>query len=214
VLKSVGLTNEPNLPVFPLANSDPDRDIAADLDGGAIIGASVELVSQSNEPADFENSQSELGIGEAQNEAGSLNRQHIVAEVAPSFPQSLPTPPVRLLEREIEECRKEISLLNQRLINTILDAAIANARILPVERRHWNDALADNFDNASAQLATATPRLKMGTLTEGLRRTKLAESGEQKQRNIIALVHERMRSGGLSYHQAWMAITAERSDLF
>jgi hypothetical protein len=149
-----------------------------------------------------------------QSEAGSLNRQHIVAEVAPSFPQSLPTPPVRLLEREIEECRKEISLLNQRLINTILDAAIANARILPVERRHWNDALADNFDNASAQLATATPRLKMGTLTEGLRRTKLAESGEQKQRNIIALVHERMRSGGLSYHQAWMAITAERSDLF
>lgn len=210
VLKSVGLTNDPNLPVFPLAN-DRDLETPGEADSGAFLGVAVGLVTQTNDSDGFENSQT--GATEIPNGGSAMDEQRQtegLVEVA----ESPTNPPPYDAQSGIEECRKQIELLNQRLIQTILDNAIANARILPIERPHWKQALANSFEVAAAELANTGPKLKTQSQTKDLPNVKPGETGEQKQKRIISLVHEKMRAQAISYHQAWVLITSEHPELF
>jgi hypothetical protein len=99
-------------------------------------------------------------------------------------------------------------------VTTLLDNAIAGARILPIERPHWENALNENFEETSAALANAAPKLNLTSRTESLPRVNAPLPPDQKQKRILTLVHDRMRSTNSTFHQAWIETRSENPSLF
>ena len=118
------------------------------------------------------------------------------------------------MEQSLANCQREIATLSHRLVTALLDNAIAGARILPIERPHWENALNENFEETSAALANATPKLNLTSRTESLPRVNAPLPPDQKQKRILTLVHDRMRSTGTTYHDAWVQTRSENPSLF
>ena len=118
------------------------------------------------------------------------------------------------MEQSLANCQREIATLSHRLVTALLDNAIAGARILPIERPHWENALNENFEETSAALANATPKLNLTSRTESLPRVNTPLPPDQKQKRILTLVHERMRSTNSTFHQAWLDIRTDHPNLF
>jgi hypothetical protein len=123
------------------------------------------------------------------------------------------------LERAVSEFRSDLdhrtAQMEERLINTTLDRALAETRISPAERARWRDALQADFEKAALELALARPRLNLVSRVETLPLRPAAPSAfEEKQRRILALVNEKMRDAGRSYHQAWVETRTEQPTLF
>ncbi|HEX7859002.1 MAG TPA: phage protease [Verrucomicrobiae bacterium] len=265
VLKSVGLTNEPNLPVLPLANSEcPDEDrtcIGTTLalfetinpggtppaqraekfeDSGGMSSTSPTFAAPSPAPfapstSNFEPRTSNFASSPilAAPSSEPLQKEGLqnhadpnkfgLRDVVPPIenavppPRSSASPAVNVpnsFDTRHSDLENRIALLNQRLIQVLLDNAVAQARILPIERPHWERALSDNFEDTAVTLANAAPKLNLASKTESLRPIHLAESSEAKQKRILRLVNERMRSSGATYHEAWLSVRSEQSHLF
>jgi hypothetical protein len=112
----------------------------------------------------------------------------------------------------LQSLQSQIALLNDRLIATLLDNAITDTRILPAERNYWRAELETNFESASASLANMKPRLNLHSRTENLYR--LVNAAPDRQRQILKLVNERMRSTSLTYDQAWLQTKQMHPELF
>lgn len=237
-LLSVGLTNEPNLPVLPLSNAAESAP-----DDAACLGASVHLGGTSScesltgihhggaetaEEPDMRNATSELeGRAPARPSSNFEFRSppHSTLSSSPSAASAASAPlrplcnsssaDTSYLEERLTRCQEEIALLNERLVNTLLDQAVADARIFPAEREQWQAALADNFAEASARLANAKAKLNLSSRIDQLpRRAGVPCAFEDKQRRMLALVNEKMRATGLGYHEAWVQARAEQPEMF
>jgi hypothetical protein len=101
------------------------------------------------------------------------------------------------------------------LITSVLDNAVAQARILPVERKLWHLELSNDFSTASAALANAKPQLNLALRTNDLPRVMPERSTLEKTRKQIhALVNEKMNREGLTYHEAWTQVKEDKPELF
>ena len=119
------------------------------------------------------------------------------------------------LEASISDFDLRISNLEERFLGSLLDRAVAETRISPAERGRWRDALKADFENVSQELANARPRLNLSSRAESLPLRHGAPGHfEQKQRQMLALVNEKMRATGVSYHRAWVEARAEMPGLF
>jgi hypothetical protein len=119
------------------------------------------------------------------------------------------------LEDSLANCQSQLASLQQRVIANIIDTAIADNRILPNERKLWQLELIEHFETASASLANAKPILKQAARTDNLpRRDTAALPGEQRQKRILSLVNERMRTTGTTYHEAWIQTRGDHPELF
>jgi hypothetical protein len=122
---------------------------------------------------------------------------------------------ISILEDSLANCQSQLASLQQRVIANILDTAIADNRILPNERKLWQLELIEHFETASASLANAKPSLKQAARTDNLpRRDTAPPSGEQRQKRLLALVNERMRTTRTTYHEAWLQTRGDHPELF
>jgi len=122
---------------------------------------------------------------------------------------------ISTLEQSLTNCQRQLAELQESLITTVLDNAIADARILPVERKLWHNELHGNFGVASAQLANTNPQLQRPPRTDNIHRTSVtAQTPDQRGKRISALVNEKMQSKGLTYDQAWFETKASHPELF
>lgn len=229
VLKSVGLTNEPNLPLLPLANSDRD----STADERACLGASLSLFEKT-----ISESTSSATPASAFSEDAAPQNEHyehssppnttpgLQTENSKAAPSSLCSPSLcadsvpssafenRSSDLHHSSLEHRLSILNNRLIQVLLDNAVAQARILPIERPHWQRALEHSFEQTAAALANTAPKLNLSSRTESLPRIHTPGGAETKQKHILHLVNERMRATGHSYHQAWLDLRADHPNLF
>jgi hypothetical protein len=276
VLKSVGLTNEPNLPVLPLANSEspgdePERACLGtpltlhphSLNTGGTSparSASLSPVLTSGSPTSVSPTPSAEPIETTLLNGGTSYTSPTFA--APDDPIEPDAKPSALVENStsstnstsssslspqclrgdsdsqfenrhsslpsdsvphsqidnrhstLSDLEQRISQLNDRLIQTLLDNALAQSRILPIERAHWHDALAKDFENASAALANTQQKLNSTPRSANLIPVHAAQSSAQTQSKILSLVNERMHSTGSTYHQAWLAVREAHPTLF
>jgi hypothetical protein len=118
------------------------------------------------------------------------------------------------LENYLHNCQQQLASLSGRFITSLLDNAITSTRISPAERAHWHTALQNDFEVASAELANTQPRLNTTSRTDHLPRINVPQNVGHKQKQILALVNERIRTTGLSYHQAWIETRNEHPELF
>jgi hypothetical protein len=130
VLKSVGLTNEPNLPVLPLANTQQDSP------DESFIGMPLSLAT-SSQPATPEPLQMLPNTGAPQ-QPEAVKSKPDAADTgsqgdsdAGSIPPAAANTELESLQHSIANCQKDIAELHQHLLTALLDNALAQSRILP-----------------------------------------------------------------------------------
>ena len=105
--------------------------------------------------------------------------------------------------------------LEVRLINTVLNHALADLRILPAERDYWLHQLESNFDAVSIALANAEPKLNRRSRAENLTLINTPTPvGKTRTDQILALVNERMRATGRPFHESWIETKKNHPSLF
>lgn len=270
-LISVGLTNQPNLPVLPLANCD-----TPDHEPETLTGMAMKLIndrgtdegqaraSEANDEARMPNDppsprpagappypnvgddvRSLTPNSDSDHNTGKAARPPFESEVVPGPPTGEPcnstsslaprtsNPPSNgpfcalcasvvnnsaaspaAADARVAALETQIAQLQEHLFTTILDNAILDARIFPAERARWRAELEDDFEAAHQQLSNAKPRLPRAARTDALTPSGCGFSSfEEKQKRLLTLVNERMRTTGLSYHEAWLQVRAENPQL-
>ena len=113
------------------------------------------------------------------------------------------------------ELETQFQTFNERFLNSIVDTAICQGKILPTEREHWLGQLEKDFDTKTAELANAKPVLK----TEFTRRfsntnNPVTSDATELTQKIQQLVQEKMKNSGIDYDHAWQQVKTENPTLF
>lgn len=194
LLKSAGLTNNPNLPVH-LMNSKTINSIQP---------------PHNTNPAPIVNKQilvnflASVGITIA-NEASD---DQILAALQEKLRNAL-------FDDQAQSLRAELANERQFHIATLLDNALASGSITAVERPAWVDRLTGDFANASAELAKRAPALKTRPVTAGLGQRKAEVANISERRDAVdALVRAEMAVNGGDYNCAFIAVQKANPALF
>ncbi len=230
-LLSVGLTNEPNLPVPPLANSADCADgggAEETMPGaplpfpGTPVAANPESGASPEDPipsAAGASPKNQMPSAFGTNTKDEIPNTHLEAQGAeksqkPTLDISTEAEArIAQLEASLENCRTQLAGLQEQLITTILDNAVASTRILPIERYLWENELRTRFAQASATLANARPQLNLAARSDHLPHRNAAP-GLPARSGILPLVNQKMKSTGLDYDQAWAEVRTEHPELF
>ena len=237
-LKSCGLTNEPNWPVYPLANEDNNKGGSMELlqrliailglEGGAteddVVSAFAKLVEAARkikeaveakwdaEDAAREALPNEMPIDEAIGKVLVLVGD---GELALANETSARTELETALagEKEARTAAEEaLKAERKERIVLLVNEAVASGKILPATKEQWLKDLEEDFDVKLEVLANALPALKTKPKTDDLGpRGAQAQSNQDK---ILELVNEKMTETGKDYDYAWLAVKKEHPALF
>ena len=202
-IKSVGFTNEPNIPVRPvtLANEIEDSmkeqllqklGLAADATDEQILAA----VDLANEAKQTEN-------------AERLKAEKLKADAETALANE--TAAVETLKAE--KLKAETALANERKarIGLLLDGALEAGKITAADRPRWEADLAGDFEAKATELANAKPVIKTEAVTKNLGQRKETSAASSK---VVELVNERMARTGEEWTPAWAAVKREHPALF
>lgn len=225
-LISAGLTNQPNLPVQLLNEADPRANCSeaaraitlSTLMKKKIITLCAAFgITLANDASD---GQTEAALDQlTRHAAGAATLANEKAALAADLQRRDEAISTLTTERDAAHA----SFANERAAHTatLLDAAIAEGRIVPADRAAWAARLATeaNFANEAAALKKATPAIKTRsvTITRGDRKLELATA--QDRRDIVAeLVNEACREEGLDirtdYDRAFAKVQRRFPQLF
>jgi hypothetical protein len=197
-LLSVGLTNQPNLPVKPLANEKEN-----DMEPTMKLAAIVALLGLANTATEAEVTTEINRIkGEAGKVTGLANEK---------------TTATTGLENEKTEHGKTKTKLENAIVQRnkfALDLAVKEGRLAPAEREAWATKLANNYDDGIKELETKKPTLKTSPIVgAGERRTTLANAQERTAK-VQELVQKEMKDSGTNYETAFQRVRMANAALF
>lgn len=205
-IKSVGFTNDPNIPVPPvtLANEIEDSmkeqllqklGLPADATDEAILAA-VDLANEAKQRAD-----------QAEAEKANAEAAKSTAETALANETAAKT------AAETAKTEAETALANERKarIGLLLDGAIAAGKVTAADRERWEADLEANFEAKATELANAKPVIKTESATKNLGQRKETKAASDK---VVELVNERMAKTGEEWAPAWAAVKREHPALF
>ena len=242
-LLSVGLTNEPNLPLPALSNSGGSGP-------AAIIAMPLKLERS------FTKNQTQKTTRKESNMNTNITTKttEAPAPVTPESGADSPAPgastealaPIRDLEARLAACNSQLAALeaevNSRETRTsetgaelarqvgalaskvtalhegfnawLLENAIQAGRITPAEKPSWSASLRENFEAKAAELLQLTPSVHREALTRDLAARNPNLANEAARRDKVQqLVREKMR-GGFTYEQAWLMVKREHAEIF
>ncbi len=202
-IKSVGFTNEPNIPVRPvtLANEIDDfmkeqllqkLGLAADATDEQILAA-VDLANEAKQTENAERLKAEKLKADAET---ALANETEKAETL-----------------KAEKLKAEEDLANERKarIGLLLDGALEAGKITAADRERWEADLAGDFEAKATELANAKPVIKTEARTKNLGQRKETGAASSK---VVELVNERMAATGEEWTPAWAAVKREHPALF
>lgn len=205
-IKSVGFTNEPNIPVPPvtLANEIDDSmkeqllqklGLPADATDEAILAA-VDLANEAKQNAD------QAAADKVAAEAAKTQAETALANEAAAKTAA-----------ETAKTEAETALANERKarIGLLLDGAIAAGKVTAADRGRWEADLEANFEAKATELANAKPVIKTESATKNLGQRKETKAASD---NVVELVNERMAKTGEEWTPAWAAVKREHPALF
>jgi hypothetical protein len=226
-LISVGLTNEPNLPVLPLANNS---DQSLELDNLRLVGESTALFKE-NETSNAMNT-TVMNENTANSNTNTLDRDS--AQVSRTASAPLTNAPevdsarvlrqefsnslqklestVRTLEQKLSTLVNSQDTIDEHLRSMVVDGAIANSKISPSQRQFWLNELKADFHNARIQLLNSKPMLKNETLQNDFSKKGQPSSTEDRTfiwNQVYKIVHDRMEAKNIPYQTAWAQIREE-----
>lgn len=198
---SIGLTNQPNIHEFRLAN-EVDYEPQTATSGTAAPTKEEEvkreqLLEALGLPSDATDEQIIAAIAKLKAAAADAATKVEAANAETAA------------EKEEKEELKE-ALANERQARTdlLLDQAIAEQKISVAARPAWAKRLAEDPKAGAIALANEKP-LKTTSSTGHLK-----QGGSTTGETPIALVNAKVRQQGISFNDAWIAVKRERPDLF
>jgi hypothetical protein len=249
-LISVGLTNQPNIPVLPLANSETpsEPDVTTILTNlGLDLSATREEILHrlaTLPPAETHIPSPQRGEGRERGPSEDTIHQTLpttASTPSTSSVSSLPSVPQNTLQNTVlentlanlacqfetekeliaqdrtrfRELETQFQTFNERFLNSIVDGAICQGKILPTEREHWLDQLEKDFDTKTAELTNAKPVLKTEFSRHFSNTTNQTITGAAElTKKIQQLVQDKMKTSGIDYDRAWQQVKAENPALF
>jgi hypothetical protein len=115
---------------------------------------------------------------------------------------------------ELETLRVEFQNERKARIGLLLDQAVREGRITAAQRPEWAGKLTADFANETEQLARVKPTIKTAAATEGMggRKVEIANSRERiaKVQDLVA----ELQGKGLSYDAAFARVRQEHAALF
>lgn len=212
-LLSVGLTNQPNLPVKPLANSlpeGPQSGTEGDNNKGKEmqLATLVALLGMANTATEQE---ATTEITRIKTEAGKVT----------GLANEKTTAATSLQNEQTEHGKTKTALANAiKQRNTLaLDNAVKAGKITAAQRAEWETKLTEDFETNSKALQNSKPAIKTEARTAGSgnRRVTLSNDEDQavrqRQAKVKGLVNEKMAKG-MDYDSAYSAVRLENSALF
>ena len=237
-LASCGLTNQPNWPVYPLANEDNNKGGSMELlqrliailglEGGAteddVVSAFAKLVEAARkikeaveakwdaEDAAREALPNEMPIDEAIGKVLVLVGDGELA-LANTTAAKTELETSLAAEKEARTAAEE-SFKTERKARVLLlvNEAVTDGKVLPADKDRWVTELEENFDKKSLALANARRVLKVDRETGDLGSRSSKTMAKQDQ--ILELVNEKQEKTGKSYDDAWLAVKKEHPELF
>lgn len=196
-LRSVGLTNEPNLPVEPLT-------------------ANEQLSDQMNVPEwllTMLGLKPEATEDEIKAAVQALLDKLKAAEELPKKMEKMEQVSEQLAnERSVRQVA-QLNFANERAarIDLLLANAIGAGKITEAQKEGWRKDLTESFDSKSIELANAKPVVSTNAHTRNLGDRKVLSDPAQQ---AVTLANERMEKTGQSWDVCWKAIQRDRPDLF
>lgn len=208
-IESIGLTNQPNIIDFRLANE-------AGYDGASAAITTTGTVDSPAAPqTEGEGRMNLAKIIEALGMAPEATEEQVLAEIV-KLKTAAADAGTRLeaanaetaaAKKDEEEALTELANERRARIGLLLDAAIADRRISAIARPAWHKRLTDNIETGQLALANEKP-LKTEAKTAGM-----DASAQRAGDGVMALANEKMASG-MDFNAAWAAVKRERPELF
>jgi phage I-like protein len=193
--KSLALTNQPNLPLPPLANTK---------DSMTTITSLLELPNEASADQILEAVTRLKGqVTTLSNETTNL-RQSEKSVVEKSS----------TLETNLANAIARADATQTRLVGMILENAVRESRITLAQRDHWKAELEKDLAAAEAQLAKQQPTLNTTSVTRELGNEKGAYDTEATRRAALVGYISEQQAKGLTYDEAWSRAKVERAALF
>jgi phage I-like protein len=196
--KSLALTNEPNLPLPPLANSKDSMTTITE-----ILGLNADATAdQIIEAARALHGRVTTLENENQNLRTSAQSADEQARVLTNT------------QTDLSNAIGRADAAQTRLIGMILDNAIRESRITLAQRADWQTKFEKDFAAAETQLANQQPALNTESKTRDLGNHKnVYDTAAGRQAALTTYIGEQM-ANGLSYDDAWQRAKAEKADIF
>jgi hypothetical protein len=242
MLRSIGLTNKPQIGVLRLPNEEqpneegnmellkkllaalsmPETATEADLEARVkqLAEAEKQLMEEMKKQAAKE-PMSEADKTAIANEASTVNCARLMLGIL-SNAWNGASQKLKALENEMKGLEEKVSsgvvaLANERNARSelLVDQAIKEGRVLPANRDKWLTDLQTDFVGKAVALANEKQALKTKPATDGAGK-RTAEVNE-KQAKIITLVNEKleeMKWGDARYHDAYMLVKKANPSLF
>jgi phage I-like protein len=213
-LISVGLTNEPNLPVLPLANN---ADESTGLDTLTVVGESTALfrTTVTSGPTNKTLTNENKDISKTSDATTAQPAELDTPDIGQDLPNTLSEleSTVRGLEQRVTTLSHSYNTIDERIRSIVVDNAIANTKIPPAQRKFWLNELKLNFENACLELLNAKPLLKQERLRNDFNSPNDAPTNKDPRiHKVYALVHARMGEKRTSYADAWNQIREENPE--
>lgn len=203
-LKSVGLTNNPNIPgLVPLANSKGEQEMRDEL--LKKLGLPPEATDEQILAAVQALQDAQVASVE-QSTAVEAEKEQIVNEKTLALQQ------VDTLKTE--KTALETNLANERKarIDAVLDLAITAGKITAAQRPQWASDLVASFETKVVELSNSKPVISTQSKTGGLGKRNGPET--DRIQKVQMLVNERMAKSNEDYSTAFAAVKKENSALF
>lgn len=219
-LKSVGLTNWPNIPgdawakndsetpeermlrtkligILAINGSATDAEIEAAIGGLKGEAAKVATLEQACTTAANELATTKARVTELEGQLTAANTKATTAET------------------NLTAANAKVTTLEQARVKRELDLAVASGRIVEADRVAWNTKLTADFDGGVAELAKTKVAINTKSQLGGVSgRKNEGSGGTTKAAQISVAVNETMQREGCGYHDAYMKVKAAKPELF
>jgi phage I-like protein len=212
-IKSVGFTNEPNIPVTPITLANEAEEfmktqliaklgLPADSTDEQVLAA-VDLANEAKQKADAAVAD-KAAAEAAKTQAETALANEVAAKTAAETAKA---------EADAAKAAVETALANERSerVTLLLDGAIRDGKITAADRERWQGELTASFDTKVVELANAKPVIKTDSRTKNLGQRKEVSAASDK---VVELCNERMAKNNEDWTTAWAAVKRENPALF
>ena len=227
VFLSVGLTNQPNLPVRHLMNAEwqleDDPTATKQHTETAMKKTIVDWLnalgfSLANDATDEQVGEQLKKVGEKVKGAATLANEKDTATTQLETERQATKAAKDLVtsrDTELANVRGELSAERKAHIDAVLDLAIKEGRITAAQRPEWAGKLEANFANDAAAIRKLTPAMHTSSRTGklGERKTEMANVQDRSEQ-VTNLVNEEMKRNGGDYDRAFSTIRRTNATLF
>jgi hypothetical protein len=199
-LNSVGLTNNPNLPVPPISMANEEQNFMDRKKLAKRLGLAEDATDE------------QIDAALAQRETALANEQTARQTAETNFANEQAE--TKRLKAGLQTAEAAAKAARTKAAGVLIAAAMSAGKVLAAEKAQWETdfANATDFDSVATKLEGLKPKIHTKAKSEGLGQRNT--QGPERVLKVQDFVNERMEKHGEDYLTAYRAVKAAKPDLF